>query len=322
MNKYSAVVLDGYTLNPGDLDWKVLQDLCNLTIYDKTEPNEVLSRCGSCEIIFTNKVEINSKIIDALPMLKYIGVIATGYNIVDVDYARKKNIVVTNIPAYSTDSVAELVFAFILEFSFNVGKHSVGVHSGKWANSKHFCYHSFALHEIKNKTLGIFGLGNIGQKVMEIALAFGMNVIFTNRSKKNLPAEFKNVKQVELDYLLKTSDFVCLNAPLTEQTKHIINAKTLKLFKKTAYLINTARGPLVNELDVANALKSNLIAGYATDVLTLEPPTHDNPLFGLENCIITPHIAWQTFEARSRLIEILAKNLKAFLEGKPENKVN
>lgn len=319
--KISGVVLDGYTENPGDLDWTPLQNLCNLKIYDRTEPADTIERCKDCELVFTNKVVISKEIIDALPKLKYIGVLATGYNIVDIDYAKKKNIVVTNIPSYSSDSVAELVIAFILEFSFNIGKHSAEVHSGKWAKSPHFCYHSFSLHEIKGKTLGIFGLGNIGFEVMKIARALGLKVIFTNRSKKKF-AEFPDLKQVDLETLLKNSDFISLNAPLTEKTKFVINAKTLKLCKKTAYIINTARGPLVNEADIADALTKKLIAGYGTDVLETEPMKPDNPLLGLDNCLITPHIAWQTFEARTRLMEILTTNVKAFIEGKIQNQVN
>ena len=322
MSKYTAVVLDAYTLNPGDLDWKSLEEICDLTVYDKTEDCDVLERAKDAEIIFTNKVAITRTLIDALTKLKFIGVLATGYNIVDVDYAREKNIIVSNIPSYSSDSVAELVMAYILEFSFNIGKHSVEVHNGKWASSEHFCYHSFPLHEIRGKTLGIFGLGNIGQQIMKLALAFGMKVIFTNRSKKYLQGKYASVKQVELESLLKESDFISLNAPLNEGTKHIINAKTLKLCKKTAYLITTARGPLVNELDVAEALKAGTIAAYGTDVLALEPPAKDNPLFGLKNCIITPHIAWQTLEARTRLLDILVNNVKAFIAGKPINRVN
>lgn len=321
MNKVAAVVLDGYTLNPGDLDWKPLQNLCDLTIYDRTEADAVVSRCKNCELVFTNKVLMTKEVIDALPNLQFIGVLATGYNVVDVQYAREKNIVVSNIPSYSSDSVAELVFAFILEFSFNVGKHSAEVHAGKWSRSPHFCYHSFPLHELRGKTLGIYGVGHIGFEVMKLATAFGMQIIYTNRSKKTFP-EYPQAKQVTLETLLKESDFVSLNAPLNESSKQVINETSLKGFKSTAYLINTARGPLVDEAAVAKALKAGQLAGYGCDVLATEPPSAQNPLLGLENCIITPHIAWQTFEARTRLMEILVDNVKAFLAGTPINRVN
>lgn len=319
--KFSGVVLDGYTLNPGDLDWRPLQALCDLKVYDKTDASEVLARAENCELIFTNKVLITKEIMDALPKLKYVGVIATGYNVVDVDYARKKGIVVTNVPSYSSDSVAELAFAFILEFCFQVGKHSAEVHSEKWAKSEHFCYHSFSIRELRDKTLGIFGFGAIGKELAKIGRSFGMKVIFTNRSKKTC-AELPEVKQVDLETLLSSSDFVSLNAPLNEETKSVINAKSLKLFKSSAYLINTARGALVNETDVAEALKAGKIAGYATDVLSEEPPKTTNLLFGVQNCIITPHIAWQTFEARTRLLKILADNAEAFIKGNVQNRVN
>lgn len=319
--KVSGVVLDGFTLNPGDLNWKPLQAVCEVTIYEKTAPDEVIERCKDCELVFTNKVKITKEIIDALPSLRYVGVIATGYNVVDVEYARKKNITVTNVPSYSSDSVAELVFAFILEFCFQIGKHSAEIHAGKWAASEHFCYHSFPLHELRGKILGVFGAGHIGYEVMKIARCFGMQVIFSNRSEKNFP-EFPDVKQVSPEVLFSTADFISLNAPLTEKTREIINADSLKRFKKTAYLINTARGPLINEEAVAAALKAGKLAGYGADVLSSEPPDVANPLFGLPNCILTPHIAWQTFEARTRLLDILASNAKAFLVGKVQNCVN
>lgn len=319
--KISGVVLDGYTLNPGDLNWEPLEKVCDITIYEKTASDEVVERCKNCELVFTNKVKFTKDVIDALPMLKYIGVIATGYNVVDVEYAREKNITVTNVPSYSSDSVAELAFAFILEFCFQVGKHSAEVHAGKWSSSEHFCYHSFPLQELRSKTLGVFGAGHIGYEVIKIARSFGMNVVFSNRSEKSFP-EFPDVKQVTPDVLFATSDFISLHAPLTNQTQEIINAATLTHFKKTAYLINTARGQLVNEQAVADALKAGRLAGYATDVLSSEPPCASNPLFGLYNCIITPHIAWQTTEARARLLNTLAQNAKAFLNGATLNRVN
>lgn len=319
--KVKAVVLDGYTLNPGDLDWAPLKAFCDLKVYDKTNPNEVISRCAGAQLIFTNKVPITKTVIDALPALKYIGVIATGYNVVDIKYAAEKNITVTNVPAYSTDSVAQLVFAFILELCCHVGKHSDEVHAGKWTKCEHFCYHSFPLHELTGKTLGIFGFGNIGRRVMEIGLSFGMKVIISSRSKKDL-SRYPSVKQVDLNTLLSTADFISLNAPLTDETRFLINEKSLAQVKKSACIINTARGPLIDEAAVAKALKEQKLAGYAADVLSTEPPAPDNSLIGAPNCLLTPHIAWQTTEARARLLAVLAENAQAFLQGKTVNKVN
>lgn len=322
MNKPKAVVLDGYTLNSThDLSWEPLESICDISIYEKTLPHETVSRCKGCSIVFTNKVLITSEVIDSLPELKYVGVIATGYNVVDIEYAKKKGIVVTNVPSYGSESVAQLAFSFILEFCFHVGAHSEEVHQGKWSQCEHFCYRSFPLYELHGKTLGIFGMGNIGRALMRMAYGFGMKVLFTNRSQKTIP-EFPEAKQVDFETLVSQSDFISLNAPLTEETRELVNEKTLRLFKKGSYIINTARGALINEQAVAEALKAGTLAGYATDVLSAEPPAPNNPLFGLENCLITPHMAWQTFEARSRLLSILADNAKAFIEGRVQNRVN
>ncbi len=315
-----VVVLDGFTLNPGDLSWKQLEAICELKVYEKTKPEEILARAGDADGLLINKVELSSEIISKLPNLKYIGVLATGYNVVDVEAAKEHNIVVTNIPSYSSESVAQLAFAFILHFQWRVKEHSDEVFAGKWANSEHFCYHSFLPHELSNKTIGIVGFGNIGQALAKIALGLNMQVIYFNRSKKNIPS-LGQAKQVDLDYLLEKSDIVSLNCPLTKETKNIINEKNLKMMKKSAYLINTGRGALVDELALAKALKNNEIAGFATDVLSTEPPKNDNPLLTAPNCIITPHIAWQTYEARSRLMNIAVDNLKSFQNAILKNTV-
>lgn len=319
--KLNLVILDGFTSNPGDLSWEELKAVSNLTIYDKTSADELIERCKEADAVLTNKVAFSKEIMDALPRLKYIGVLATGYNIVDVEAARAKNICVTNIPSYSTDSVAQLVFALIFHFYWRVKEHSDEVMAGKWTSSPHFCYHSFDIRELSDKTLGIVGFGNIGQAVAKIALAMNMKVIYFNRSAKTLKG-LEEAKQVSIDELFSSSDIISLNCPLTEETREIINADSLKKIKKTCIIINTGRGPLINEKDAAEALKEKRLAGLACDVLSSEPPAKDNPLFRAPNCIITPHMAWQTFEARERLIKIAADNVKAFISGKEINRVN
>ena len=312
------VVLDGHTLNPGDLSWNAINALGELTVYDRTTPEQTIQRATDAEIIYTNKVIINREIIEQLPRLKFIGVLATGYNVVDTDAARKAGITVCNIPAYSTQSVAQLVFAHLLHFTNNVARHARSVQNGDWAASKDFAYWLTAQTELAGKTLGIIGFGQIGQAVARIALAFGMNVIFNNRSKKttNLDA-----RQVNLDTLLKDSDYISINCPLTNENQGFINKETIAKMKPTAIVINTGRGPLINEQDLADALNNEQIAGAALDVLSAEPAGADNPLPKAKNCNITPHIAWATLEARQRLMQIAADNLKAFIEGKPINVV-
>ncbi|WP_319592121.1 D-2-hydroxyacid dehydrogenase [uncultured Draconibacterium sp.] len=312
------VVLDGHTLNPGDLSWDAINALGELTVYDRTTPEQTIQRATDAEIIYTNKVIINREIIEQLPRLKFIGVLATGYNVVDTDAARKAGITVCNIPAYSTQSVAQLVFAHLLHFTNNVARHARSVQNGDWAASKDFAYWLTAQTELAGKTLGIIGFGQIGQAVARIALAFGMNVIFNNRSKKttNLDA-----RQVNLDTLLKDSDYISINCPLTNENQGFINKETIAKMKPTAIVINTGRGPLINEQDLADALNDEQIAGAALDVLSAEPAGADNPLPKAKNCNITPHIAWATLEARQRLMQIAADNLKAFIEGKPINVV-
>lgn len=316
-----AIVLDGYTLNPGDLSWEKLEELCSLTIYDKTLPEEVFERAKDAEIIFTNKTILSKELLEKFDKLKYIGVLATGYNVVDISAAAELGITVTNAPSYSSDSVAQLVFAYVLNFASRVQEHSKEVHGGKWSACKHFCYHSFPLTELAGKTFGIAGFGTIGQKTAVLAEAFGMKVIYFNRSEKKNPL-LKNALQTDYKTLLKDSDFISLNVPLNSGTEKMINAETLSLVKKNVYIINTGRGNLVDEAAVAEALITGRIAGFATDVLSTEPPAQDNPLLHSPNCIITPHMAWQTVEARSRLMQITCDNLKSFLNGKPENKVN
>jgi len=313
------VVLDGYVLNPGDLSWQGFQELGECTIYDRTPPELTIERARGAAIAITNKVVFNKEIIEQLPQLKYIGVLATGFNVVDTMAARNAGIVVTNIPAYSTASVAQMVFAHILNLVQNVGFHAQSVSEGEWAASTDFAYWKTPQIELAGKTLGIIGFGQIGQAVAKIALAFGMRVIFANRSKKETELE---AAQIDLDTLLKESDFVSVNCPLTPENMGFINKETIGKMKPTAFLINTGRGPLVNEKDLADALNSGTIAGAGLDVLSVEPPAAENPLPKAKNCFITPHIAWATFEARTRLMQIATANLKAFLDCTPVNVVN
>ncbi len=313
------VVLDGYTLNPGDLSWDAIKESGECEIYDRTPREQVVERAQKATAIFTNKVIIDAWIISQLPDLKFIGVLATGYNVVDVDAARAAGIVVSNIPAYSTESVAQMVFAHILHFTQSVAEHAETVSNGKWADSIDFSYWIRPQIELAGKTLGIIGFGQIGQAVARIGLAFGMKIIFNNRSKKETGLE---ARQVDMDTLLEDSDFISINCPLTDANKGFINRESLKKMKKTAFLVNTGRGPLINEQDLADALNNGTIAGAGLDVLSVEPATKDNPLPKARNCYITPHIAWATFEARERLMEIAANNLKAFIKGSPTNVVN
>ena len=313
------VVLDGHTLNPGDLSWKEIEKFGELTVYDYTAPEQTIERATGAEIVFTNKTVLDESIIAQLTDMKFIGVLATGYNVVDTNAAREAGIVVSNIPAYSTASVAQMVFAHILHFTQHVAVHAQSVSKGDWSKSKDFAYWLFPQTELADKTMGIIGFGQIGQAVAKIALAMGMKVIFNNRSKKetNLDAQ-----QVDLDVLLKESDFISVNCPLTDQNKGFINAEALRKMKPGAFLVNTGRGPLINEADLADALNSGEIAGAGLDVLSAEPPASDNPLLTAKNCFITPHIAWATLEARTRLMKIAGDNLSAFLSGNAINVVN
>ena len=310
-------VLDAHAANPGDLSWDVFKDLAAVTLYDRTNQDEVVSRVKDCEAIFVNKVVITEEILAQLPKLKYIGVCATGYNVIDLEACSKRNIIVTNIPSYSSDAVAQHVFALITNFSNSVALHSSSVHEGDWVSSPDFVYWKRPLFELSGKTFGIFGYGSIGSKVAEIGKAFGMKVICNTRTKKEGMPEY-----VTFEDLLKKSDIVSLHAPLTDQTKNIINKNTLSLMKPTSYLINTARGGFINENDLADALKNNVISGYAADVVSVEPMAKDNPLLGCPNCVLTPHIAWAPKETRERLLGIALDNFKAWLSGSPINVVN
>lgn len=311
------VVLDASPANDGDLSWKGLEDLGNLTIYSRTAPDEVVERCRDAEAVFSNKVVLNAEIIAALPKLKFIGVLATGYNNIDIEAARKHGVTVCNVPAYSTDSVAQLVFALLLEVTNRVSDYSASVKRGDWANRPVFSYRLAPITELSGKTMGIIGFGNIGLRVGTIAKAFGMTVI-TN-SQRDLP---EWVERVKLDELLSRSNVVSLNSALTPKTHHIINEETLGLMRPDAILINTSRGALVDEAALTAALRRRQIAAAAIDVMEQEPPREDSPLMECDNCFITPHIAWQSTEARQRLINISAENLRAFVAGTPQNVVS
>lgn len=310
-------ILDGHAVNPGDLPWNFLDGIVEYKVYERTSSEEVLEHIGDSDAVFLNKIQITKEIFEACPKLKYIGVLATGYNVIDLDAAREHGVTVTNIPAYSTDSVAQHVFAFILYFTNQVAQHSASVMAGDWVKCRDFCFWNGSLSELNGKTLGIFGYGNIGKKVAELGKAFGMKVICCTRTaKEGMP------ESVSFEELLKRSDFLTLHAPLTEKTKNTINKTSLSLMKPTAYLINTARGGFIVEQDLADYLNKNGIAGYAADVLLQEPMAADCPLINAKNCVITPHIAWAPRETRKRLQGIAEENLKAWLAGKPINVVN
>ena len=313
------VVLDGYCLNPGDLSWEAMGSLGDLQVYDRTSPSELLERAEGAEVLITNKTLISDKDMDALPELKYIGVLATGYNVVDVEAAKQKGIVVTNIPAYSTRSVAQMVFAHILNITQRVEHYACLNRQGKWSDSADFSYWDTELIELDGKWLGIVGYGNIGQATARIALAFGMKVaVFTSKPQSDLP---EGIIKMDLDQLFSTCDVVSLHCPLTPSTKEMVNAKRLNLMKPNAILINTGRGPLVNEQDLADALNEGRIMAAGIDVLSIEPADPSNPLLSARNCFITPHIAWATKEARTRLMQIAVSNLKEFLNGNVVNNV-
>jgi len=315
----NIVVLDGYTLNPGDLTWGKLGNLGKLEVYDRSSIADTIKRAVNAEIILTNKAVINKEVIQQLPKLKYIGVLATGYNVVDTEAAKQAGIVVTNIPAYSTDSVAQMVFAFILNFARQVALHSSEVKKGKWAKSKDFSFLLTPQIELVGKTLGIIGFGKIGQAVAKIGNAFGMRIIFYNRSKRTIPGI--EAQQVNMETIFTAGDFISINCPLTESNVGFVNRGRLSLMKQTSFIINTGRGLLINEYDLADSLNNGRIAGAAMDVLSTEPPNEGNPLLTAKNCYITPHIAWATKEARARLMDIAAGNVAAFLEGSPVNVV-
>lgn len=314
------VVLDGQGVNPGDISWNRIEELGELTVYPRTAPEEVLQHVGDAEITLTNKTVFDANIIAQLKNTKYIGVLATGYNVVDTKAARERGIVVTNIPAYSTGSVAQMVFAHLLNVSNHVDHYAEETRNGVWSRCPDFCYWNTPLFELAGKTLGIVGLGHIGMKVAQIAQAFGMNVLaYTSKSPDQLP---ERIRKTTLDGLLGASDVVSLHCPLTDTTRELMNSASIEKMRDGAILINTGRGPLVNEADVADALASGKLCAYCADVLSSEPPSASNPLIGVPNAFITPHVAWATLEARLRLMDIAVCNIKSFLAGSPTNVVN
>jgi len=312
------VVLDGYTINPGDLSWEGLEGLGECAVYDRTPPEKVVERAAGAEVVLTNKVVLDGAVMARLPALKYIGVLATGYNVVDTAAARERGIVMTNVPAYSTRSVAQLVMALVLELAHHVGDHSRGVHEGRWTRSPDFAYWDWPLVELDGLAMGIVGFGQTGRAVAELARAFGMRVLVHTRTPKAGPS----VEFVDLETLLRRSDVVSLHCPLTPETEGLVNAGRLALMKPTAFLINTSRGPVVNEHDLAEALNTGRIAGAGLDVLSTEPPKADNPLLAAKNCFITPHFAWATRAARERMMKTVVANVRGFLAGRSKNVVN
>ena len=314
------VILDGYSANPGDLSWKELETMGALTVYDRTAPSETVARCADAAIVLTNKVVLGRTEIAQLPHLKYIGVLATGYNVVDVAYAHERGITVTNVPAYSTESVAQMVFAHLLTVTNRTEHYAIQNRQGRWTQNPDFCYWDFPHMELAGKTFGIVGLGNIGQRVAQIALAFGMKVKALT-SKDASAVQSLGIEKASLEDLLASSDVLSLHCPLTEQTRHLINNSTLQQVKPTAILINTGRGPLVDDQAVADALADGRLAAFCADVLTEEPPKADNPLLHQPYAFITPHIAWASTEARIRLLQVAIGNVRAFLDGKPQNMV-
>lgn len=315
------VILDGYTLNPGDLSWDALNSLGDVILYDRTSSGQIVDRCLGANIILTNKTPLDEATLNQLSDLKYIGVLATGYNIVNTDVCKQKGVIVSNVPGYGTGAVAQFVFALLLELCLHVQKHSDAVMNGKWARSADFCFWDYPLIELAGKTLGIIGFGTIGQKVADIAAAFDMKVIASSRTETN-QSHRENFKWVSLDDLLQQSDIISIHCPLTLETQGLINAENLKKMKPSAFLINTSRGTIINDADLAYALNHNIIAGAGIDVLSKEPPLVDNPIFTAKNCIITPHIAWAAIEARARLMDTVVSNLEAFMNGVPVNVVN
>ncbi|MGV3762359.1 D-2-hydroxyacid dehydrogenase [Parapedobacter sp.] len=314
-------ILDGYPLNPGDLDWEYLEKYGDLTIHERTTAAEVVERAAGATALLTNKVSLGADVLRQLPDLKYIGVLATGYNIIDTVYAKERGIVVTHVPGYSTRSVAQLTFALLLELCHHVQRHSDRVKEGKWSQSPDFSFWDYPLVELGGKTIGIVGFGDIGKQVADIATAFGMRVMANSRTETD-QSHRANFRWVGLDELLEQSDVVSLHCPLTPQTQGLVNADTLSLMKASAFLLNTSRGPLVEEESLVAALNAGKLAGAGLDVLAVEPPKANNPLFGAKNCLVTPHIAWATKEARARLMGAVDENLKAYLAGQPINVVN
>jgi glycerate dehydrogenase len=317
------VVLDGYTLNPGDLSWNALKNLSELTVFERTPKNlqATLEAIGDAEIVITNKTPLTREIMEKTPWVKYIGVLATGYNVVDVDAAREMGITVTNIPDYGTTSVAQFTFGLLLEMCHHIGAHNEAVKRGQWAGNPDFCFWNYPLIELAGKTIGIIGFGRIGQAVAKIAQAFGMKVLAYDRSW-NKKSENESCKFASMEELLKTSDVISLHCPLNSETEGIINRETLDKMKTGVMIINTARGALIHEEDLCHALNTGKVAGAALDVVSAEPIEENNPLLKARNCLITPHIAWAPKEARERLMRVAVDNVSSFLNGSPRNVVN
>jgi glycerate dehydrogenase len=315
------VVLDGHALNPGDLSWDALRALGDLQVFDRTEDDQIVARAQEAEIVMTNKTGLPAQILKQLTKTRYIGVLATGYDVVDLQAARERKIPVTNIPTYGTDSVAQFTFALLLELCHHVAAHAEATRAGEWSRSEDFSFWKTPLVELAGKTIGLIGLGQIGRRVAEIALALKMRVVAAEAVRTPVP-DWPDFRWCEVDELLAQADIVSLHCPLLPQTKHIINAKSLAKMEPSAFLINTSRGPLVIEQDLADALNDGRIAGAAVDVLSNEPPSPDNPLLRAKNCIVTPHIAWASKESRTRLLNTAIDNLRAFLDGHPVNVVN
>ncbi len=314
------VVLDGHTLNPGDLSWSDLEPLGSLDVYERTSPAEVHKRASQATALLTNKVVLDRSLLEQLPSLRYVGVTATGFNIIDVDAARERGIVVTNAPAYSTDSVVQLTFALLFELTHQVGLHAEAVKGGKWAASPDFSFTESPLVEVANRTFGIVGYGTIGRAVARAARAFGMHVLAHTRTVPS--TSDSGVEFVDLETLFRRSDVISLHCPLTPETRHLVNRDRIEWMRSEAYLLNTGRGPLVDETALAEALEAGRIAGAGVDVLSTEPPSSDNPLPRAPRCVITPHLGWATVAARRRLMRIVVENLQAFLDGQPINVVN
>lgn len=317
--KPRIVVLDSYTLNPGDLSWEPLESLGRCAIHARTDPDDVLRRAGDAEIVLTNKTSVPAKVIAGLARLRYVGVLATGVNVVDVEAARDRRIPVTNVPAYGTMSVAQMVFALLLHLTNHVAEHAESARAGRWQACADFCYWDFPLLELSGRTMGIVGYGRIGQATARLAQAFGMNVLA--HTPRSIPPPDR-VRQVDLETLLRQSDVVSLHCPLTDATHHLIDAARLELMQRTAILINTGRGLLVDESALADALNRGRLAGAGLDVLSVEPPAGGNPLLQAANCTVTPHIAWASQAARGRLMDVAVENVRAFLAGRPQNVVN
>lgn len=315
------VVLDGYTLNPGDLSWEGLRTLAPIEVHDRTEPAKIIERAREAEFLLTNKTPLSADTLRQLPHLRYIGVLATGYNVVDVQAARERGIPVCNIPTYGTASVAQHTFALILELTLQVRWHSDAARAGEWSACQDWCFWKTPLMELEGKSLGIVGFGRIGRRVAQVGNAFGMKIIAHDSLQSNPPA-YDGFRWATLEELLRDSDVVTLHCPLFPETQGLMNSSRLQLMKRSAFLINTSRGPLIVDQDLAEALNAGVIAGAGVDVLSVEPPAATNPLLTAKNCLVTPHIAWAAKEARARLMALAVENLAAFLKGTPQNVVN